>query len=152
TSKYDDPDQAVVTNQHLSRTDNMFSFRLGQVFHPTPNSSIYVAYGNSYNPSAELGTITNASQAALAPEQTKTLEAGVKVDLLNNRLSLTGAVFQIRKYNLRINDPLNSTVSILDGVARVKGVEFGVIGNLTDKWRVFGGYSYLDTLITDTPD
>lgn len=151
-SRYDDTDQAVPANRHFERTDNMWSYRFGPVFHLTPNSSIYASYGNSYNPSAELGTITNASQAALAPEQTKTIEVGTKVDLLHDRLSLTGAVFHIKKYNLRINDPLNNTVTILDGVARVLGFEVGATGKLTNRWSIFSGYSYLDTLIKDTPD
>src|SRR5262249_54057367 len=90
---YDDPNHALVVNRLLQSTDDMFSYLSGLVAHPTANSSVYVAYGNSYNPSAELGTLTNASVASLAPEQTRTLEGGAKADVLNNRLSLTGAIF-----------------------------------------------------------
>jgi catecholate siderophore receptor len=146
---YDDPNQAVVANQHLERSDSMVSYRFGAVGHPMSNVSTYVAYGISYNPSAELGTITNLSTANLAPERTFTIESGVKADLLNNQLSLTAAVFRIEKTNLRINDPTNSTVTILDGVARVDGVEFGAAGKITDAWSVFGGYSYLQSRTTD---
>ena len=128
------------------------SYRAGAVVHPTHNSSVYVAYGNAYNPSAELGTITNASVANLAPEQTKTLEAGYKVDVLNNQLSLSGAIFRIEKTNLRIANPFDNTVSILDGIARVDGVEFGVVGKLTEQWSMFAGYSYLQSRILDTRD
>ncbi len=106
--------------------------------------STYVAYGISYNPSAEQGTITNISTANLAPEQTFTIESGVKADVLENRLSLTAAVFRIEKTNLRINDPTNNTVAILDGIARVDGVELGAAGKITDAWSVFAGYSYLN--------
>src|SRR5262249_37761411 len=134
-TNYSDPNTAGASM--LSRTDNLFSYRFGAVFHPTEKSSIYVAYGNAYNPSAEQGIIQNPSQAALAPEQTHTIEAGAKVDVLDGKLSLSGAVFQIEKTNLRITDPTNSTVSILDGIARVRGIELGVVGQLTDKWSVF---------------
>ena len=42
----------------------------------------------------------------LAPEKNISYEAGVKVDVLEGNLSLTGAVFRIEKTNLRIpNDP-----------------------------------------------
>lgn len=152
STNYADPNQAVVANQYLARTDNLFSYRFGAVFHPTQNSSIYAAYGNSYNPSAEQGTITNASVASLAPEKTRTIEVGAKVDLNNGRLSLTSAVFRIEKTNLRITDPTNSTVSILDGIARVDGVEFGVVGKVTDRWNVSLGYSYLESRTLDTAD
>ena len=149
---YDDPNQALVINRHLERTDNLFSYRFGIVVHPTTKSSVYVAYGNSYNPSAELGTIVSASSAALAPEQTITIEAGAKADVLDGKLSLSAAVFQIEKMNLRINDPFNNTVQVLDGVARVVGTELGAVGKVTDKWSVFTGYSYLESDITDTHD
>lgn len=151
-AKYLDPDQAVAANRNLQRTDNMWSYRFGVVLHPTGNSSIYGAYGNSYNPSAELGIIQNASAANLRPEQTKTVEIGAKVDVFNNQLSLTGAVFKIEKEGLRINDPVNTTVQILDGTARVTGLELGAAGKVTNKWSVFGGYAYMETEITGTRD
>ncbi|HYW60446.1 MAG TPA: TonB-dependent siderophore receptor [Xanthobacteraceae bacterium] len=150
STTYSDRNTAGAAN--LSRDDNLFSYRFGAVFHPTEKSSLYVAYGNAYNPSAEQGTFQNPSSAALAPEQTHTIEAGAKVDVLGGRLALSGAVFRIEKTNLRINDPTNNTVSILDGIARVQGVELGAVGQITDRWSVFAGYSYLDSLITDTRD
>jgi catecholate siderophore receptor len=149
---YDDPNQTVVANRHLERSDSMVSYRFGAVGHPMSNVSTYVAYGISYNPSAEQGTITNISTANLAPERTFTIESGIKADVLQNRLSLTAAIFRIEKTNLRINDPTNNTVAILDGIARVDGVELGVAGKITDAWSVFGGYSYLQSRILDTPD
>jgi catecholate siderophore receptor len=149
---YTDPNQALVANRHLQRIDDLFSYRFGAVYHPTEKSSVYIAYGNSYNPSAEFGTLTDASVAALAPEQTHSIEAGAKADLLGGKLSLSAAVFRIEKTNLRITDPANTTVSILDGVARVDGVEVGAVGQVTDKWSVFTGYSYLESVILDTSD
>src|SRR5262245_28465991 len=149
---YDDPNQALVANQHLERSDSMVSYRFGAVAHPMSNVSTYVAYGISYNPSAEQGTIANISTANLAPERTFTVEAGAKADLLQNRLSLTGAIFRIEKNNLRITDPTDGVTAILDGIARVDGVEFGAAGKITDEWSIFAGYSYLQSRILDTPD
>jgi catecholate siderophore receptor len=149
---YDDPNQAVAANRHLQRTDDMLSYRFGLVGHPTSNSSVYIAYGNSFNPSAELGTLANASVANLAPEQTFSIEAGAKVDVLDNRLSLTAAIFRIEKTNLRITDPTDNTVSRLDGLARVDGIELGAVGKVTDKWNVFAGYSHLQSRILKDPN
>ncbi|MGN6286581.1 MAG: TonB-dependent receptor [Afipia sp.] len=140
-----------------SRTDNMTSWRVGGVFHPTTNSSVYAAYGVSYNPSAEFSTLsddpTSTSSSALPPEKNRTMEVGAKADFLNNRLSLTGAIFRIEKTNMRIPiDPITNTVQILDGQARVDGIEVGAAGSVTDKWSVFAGYSYLNSEITKTTD
>src|SRR5215813_12946165 len=123
STTYSDPNQALVINQNLARTDNLFSYRFGAVVHPTQKSTIYAAYGNSYNPSAELGTLTNASVAALAPEQTRTIEVGAKVDVRDGLISLAAAVFRIEKYQLRIVNPFDQTVSVLDGTARVDVME-----------------------------
>lgn len=149
---------AVAGQQDLRRTDNLPSYRFGAVYHPTPNSSLYVVYGNSYNPSAEFGTLSgnpnNVASITLAPEKNVSYEAGVKVDVLQGNLSLTGAIFRIEKTNLRIpNDPSAPTAQqflVLDGLARVDGFELGAAGKVTDKWQVIGGYSYLDSSIAQT--
>jgi catecholate siderophore receptor len=153
SSDFTDLNTSPVTN--LSRRDEMVSWRVGGIFHPTTNSSIYAAYGVSYNPAAEFQTLSstgsNAASSLLDPEKNTTIEIGTKVDLLNNRLSLTGAIFRIEKTNLRIPiDPITNTALVLDGLARVDGVELGVAGNVTNKWAVFAGYSYLNSEIVQT--
>ncbi|MEZ3224754.1 TonB-dependent receptor, partial [Escherichia coli] len=40
-----------------------------------------------------------------------------------------------------------STLQVLDGEQRVQGVELGFNDKLTEKWKVFGGYTYLDSEI-----
>ena len=149
---------AIAGQNDLRRTDNLPSYRFGAVYHPTPNSSIYFVYGNSYNPSAELGTLsgnpTNTASVTLAPEKNISYEAGVKADVIEGTLSLTGAVFRIEKTNLRIpNDPTLPTAQqflVLDGLARVDGFELGAVGRLTKEWQVIAGYSYLDSSIEKT--
>ena len=157
-AKFQDPGNATPANRNLSRTDEMTSWRVGGVFHPTKNSSIYAAYGVSFNPSAEFGVLSsalnNAANPLLDPEKNNTIEVGAKADFFNNKLSLTGAVFRIEKTNLRI--PLDASVAstnqvlVLDGLARVDGVELGIAGALTDKWQLFAGYSYLMSEIVNT--
>jgi catecholate siderophore receptor len=155
---WDDPGNAVPASRHLERTDRVTSWRVAGVVHPTSNSSVYVAYGTAFNPAGELGVLSgaanNAASALLPPEENTSLEVGAKVDLLGNRLSLTGAAFRIEKTNLRIpNDPTlpaAEQVLVLDGLARSDGVEFGIAGRITDQWQVFGGYSFLETEIVQT--
>ena len=66
--------------------------------------------------------------------------------MLQDQLSLTSALFQTET-NARVSDGLGHTVNA--GKQRVRGVEFGFAGNLTPKWHVFGGYSYLNAITTD---
>jgi catecholate siderophore receptor len=135
---------------NLSSSDNMLSYRFGGVYHPTQNSSIWAAYGVSFNPSSELGTLSNGN-VSLDPEESRTLEGGVKVDILGGKLSLTGSVYHTKKVNMRVaNDPSlpnAQQVQVLDGVARVSGIELGATGQLTDKWRITAGYGFTDSAI-----
>jgi catecholate siderophore receptor len=153
STDFQDLNTTPVTN--LSRTDKMLSWRVGGIVHPTPNSSIYAAHGVSYNPSAEFATLSsagnNAANALLDPEKNTTTEVGAKADVLGGKLTLTGAVFRTEKTNLRVPiDPVLNTALVLDGLARVDGIEVGVAGKLTEQWQVFAGYSYLDSEIVET--
>jgi catecholate siderophore receptor len=135
-----------------SRTDRMWSWRVGAVLHPTSNSSIYVMHGTSFNPSAEFLTFGNNNPATLDPEKNETTEVGVKVDVLDKRLSLTGAVFRTDKTNARVQDPALGNVLVLEGLVRVQGVELGAIGRVTEQWQVFAGYTYLDSGFIEAPN
>jgi catecholate siderophore receptor len=128
------------------RTDYLLSYNGGIVYKPASNGSIYVSYGTSYNPSQEFGSLTGAT-AIVAPEKNKSYELGTKWDLLNERLSVTGAVFRTDKTNARVDDLLG--VSVLEGETRVDGVELGLSGTITPEWKIFGGYTYLKSEIVD---
>lgn len=149
---------ATGVTTRLDSSDDMLSGRVGLVYKPAQNGSIYVAWGNSFNPSAEnlasTGSGLSADTQDLDPEENETWELGTKWDLLDQRLSLNAAVFRVTKTNGRIdnNDPLGDPV-VLDGKQRVDGVELGASGKLTEQWQVFANYTYLDSEIikSDTP-
>ena len=135
-----------VAHTQFDRNDFLPSYFGGVVYKPAANGSIYASYGNSYNTSAEFGSLT-ALTAILDPEKNNSYEIGTKWNVLDDRLSLTGAVFRTDKTNARVNDLLG--VTVLEGEQRVDGVEFGFAGSLTPAWKVFGGYTYLKSEILD---
>ncbi len=131
---------------HSERTDYMTSYRAGVVYKPLPNGSVYAAYGTSFDPSAEpVSTSISSSTSSLeniAPEESETYEIGTKWDFFDERLGLTSAIFRTEKTNARTratsSDPFELT-----GKQRVDGFEIGVTGQITPKWDVFTGYTYL---------
>jgi catecholate siderophore receptor len=135
--------------QDLVGVNNVPSWRVGAVYHPIADTSIYAMYGTSFNPSADNLTIsvstpaTAISQFALPPEKNVTTEFGAKADVLGGRLSLATAVYQIDKLNMRISDPTTSTTTVLGGVLRSRGFEISATGKLTDLWQVIASYSYI---------
>jgi catecholate siderophore receptor len=135
----------------LIRNDGLASYSAALVYKPATNASVYARFGTSFNPSAESLSLS-AATATVAPEKTKTYEIGGKWDVLSERLSLTGAVYQIRKANVRETDPNDATRDILAGNYRVRGFQFGATGHLTDRWEIFTGYSYNDANVVASPN
>ena len=134
----------------FSQVDDMLSWRIGGVYKPLSYGSVYVAYGTSFNPSAEALSLS-ANTAGLDPEETETYEVGTKWDLFDERVSVTAAIFRIEKSNARTPGVLPSDPpQVLDGVERVDGFELSVAGSITDDWRVFAGYAYLDGEIIES--
>jgi catecholate siderophore receptor len=137
--------------------ENLFSYRVGAVFHPIENVSLYAAYGNAKTPSSATvrlgcGVIAAAPGAAdpcaVAPEKARTYEIGAKAELMDKQLLLTAALFRNERSNFRTpsNDPsLPNSLQVLDGQSRVDGVALGVTGNVTPEWAIFANYTYLDS-------
>jgi catecholate siderophore receptor len=134
----------------LSRSDRMLSWRGGLIFKPQPNGSIYFGYGTSFNPSAEGLTLTDAVEG-LEPEESRSYELGTKWDFFKERASVTMALFRTEKTNARTPgvDP-NDPPQILDGVQTVQGIELGLAGSITEDWKVFGGYAFMDSEIEES--
>jgi catecholate siderophore receptor len=132
----------------VARLDEMVSWRGGIVVKPKEEGSIYVSYATSISPSLE-GLSYNPANTALDPEKTYNLEIGSKWDLVDERLSLNAAIFNINKTNARTTDPVTGLVT-LDGDVRVRGIELGASGGVTHALRVFGAYTLLDTELVES--
>lgn len=145
------------TSTLLSRTDTVTSWSVGGVYKPVPTGSIYVNYSTAFNPAAESlalsGAATNAANIAADPEKTVSYEIGTKWDLMDQRLSVSTALFRTLKTNARTQDP-NDPLDIIvtQGEQEVYGIEFGVSGAITDRWNVYAGYAVLDGEITSSKD
>ncbi len=137
--------------------ETLFSYRAGLNVKPTPDTSIYVSYGNSKTPTsasvrAGCGTLIVAANGqvgdpcAVQPETAKNYEAGVKADLFGRRLQLTAAAFRNDRtgYRVATNDPIIPTLQVTDGRSRVEGIALGATGNITKAWSIFANYTYLD--------
>lgn len=139
-------DAGAVTTD-VARTDRMTSYRSGAIYQPSEAQSYYVAYGTSFNPSAETLALTAANQN-VPPEKNRSFEVGAKWDLAQSALALTTALFRVDKTNARSVDPVTG-LTTLDGTTRVDGFEIGAIGRITSNWQVFAGYTLLDGKILE---
>jgi catecholate siderophore receptor len=127
----------------LNHVDNVGSPRAAFEFKPTADQTYYIAYGTSFDPSAEALTLTTRT-ANLGPVKAQTYETGAKQSLLGGGLLVSAAAFRTEVDNAQTNDPDNPTLTILDGDQRVDGLELQANGHLTKNWELFAGYSLLD--------
>ncbi|NBB16436.1 TonB-dependent siderophore receptor [Caulobacter sp. SLTY] len=148
------PASPVITTAPTARNEEqLFSYRVGAVFKPAENGSIYLAYGDVSTPSqatvnSGCSTTGTAQNCDLEPEEGETIELGTKWDLFDGRLSLTGALFQNTRSKIRLasNDPA-IPVQQQDGESRVRGLTLGASGQILPNWTVIANYTYLDSEI-----
>ena len=103
------------------------------------------------------------------PEKNKAIEIGTKWELFDRRLLVTAALFQTEKENARESQNVTSAAAaaaipgcsynlpagsgnvscITAGAAyRIRGIDLGVGGKITDKWSVFGGLVLMQSEVT----
>jgi len=148
-------DGSAFTSSQISqigKSDTYFwSWQAGVVFKPTESSSVYLNYATSANPpgitTADGTDNLSAVNQNLQPEETRSYELGTKWNLLDNRLSLSAAVFDMKKTNAKVS--VSSTVMDTVGTQRIKGFEIGVSGAITKQWNVSAGYTRLDSELAD---
>ncbi|RZS35087.1 catecholate siderophore receptor [Corticibacter populi] len=143
-----------VNNYSIRRKDDFWNYQLGVVYKPAENGSVYLSYATSSNPAGENlgqgggadGVGGAATVRDMKPERSRSWELGTKWEVLEQRLSLTAAVFETEKTDARSTDPLTGEVS-LGGSNSVRGLELGASGSITPRWQIWAGYSYLDPKI-----
>ncbi|KQN37157.1 hypothetical protein ASG37_04370 [Sphingomonas sp. Leaf407] len=125
--------------------DGRFTPYAGVVWDVTPQLNVYASYADSFTPQAPpVGRVRNDGQA-VQPLLGQQYEAGTKLSLMNDRLLLSAAVYQITQSNRLINDPNEPTIVFQTGKVRARGIEAEASGEILPGWRINGGYSYTKT-------
>jgi catecholate siderophore receptor len=136
------------TGQNFKRRDNFISPKLGLVFKPQKNLSLYSSYSTSYLPSAgdQFSTL-DAKSKFLKPEKLQNYEFGTKWDI-TDKLNFNTAIFQLDRTNTRANDPSGSGYYVLTGSSRIRGFEASSTGKINKNIEVIASYSHLDAKIS----
>ncbi|WP_354161344.1 MULTISPECIES: TonB-dependent receptor [unclassified Bradyrhizobium] len=112
-------------------------------------------------------TLAGGNTQIFGPEKNKAIELGTKWELFDRHLLLTAALFQTTKENARESQNVGSAAAaaplgcvyptgttgniscITAGAAyRIRGIDLGVGGKITDKWSVFGGLVLMQSEVT----
>lgn len=137
----------------LDTNGNLKSWKLGALYKPAPNGSIYVSTANSQQPPgganfALSANANNANRPDLSPQEGRNVELGTKWEFNGGKLAVAGALFHSKNKNELVQDPVDPTVYTQVGERRVKGVEVSVVGQITDALHLSTGLAYAKTKIT----
>jgi len=144
--KFDVNVDDVKNNSSASRVDTEFSPRLGLIYKPKNNVSIYYSYSKSFSPRSgeqykKLSGGTPGSGETLKPDYYESSEVGLKLDL-NKNLSLTSAYFESESEIAGYDG--SSSEYITERGLSVNGFELELKGRVNDNLNVAFSYSNID--------
>ncbi|MGD1953557.1 MAG: TonB-dependent siderophore receptor [Leptolyngbyaceae cyanobacterium] len=137
-------DDAIAQTDEFQQ-DEAFSPRVGLVYQPSDDVSLYGSYTRSFTPQAGQ-TFTGDS---FRPERGTQYELGIKANLLQDKLFANLAFFDLPRTNVLTTDPDNSLFQIQTGEQRSRGIELDVQGEILPGWNVIASYALTDAEITE---
>lgn len=160
--------------------DGFFSGHIGLTYQLTDEGNVYLSYATASDINggeSDVGTSsgygglavnykcanrTNADPALRGcdpngsieadPEKSASLELGTKWNVMNEALLLTAAVFQIDKKDVMEGSGYEAGGSFNTGENRVRGIEVGASGEITDQLVVQAGAIVMNGEVTKSID
>jgi iron complex outermembrane receptor protein len=138
------------------KTEAAFSPKLALIYQPIKTTSVYVSYAN--NLVANTGLDIYGS--ALDPSLLDHLEAGIKNDFLDGKISANITGYRIKNNNLAQQALVkadgtgngDTNVKELNGKTLSDGLEFDLTGTILPGLNFIAGYSYNFIRFTETRD
>ncbi|HET9032088.1 MAG TPA: TonB-dependent siderophore receptor [Dokdonella sp.] len=141
-----------VSPNHTYNLDTEWSPRAGLIYKPVENDSIYVSVTQTYTPQGANIALSRKDPkgANLDPEQATNVEIGNKLDLLDGKLSISAALFQLDLDDVVSKAADGSGDLVSTGKQRNRGFVLSTEGALTPKLSIFANYTHLNAEITET--
>ncbi|NDJ16908.1 TonB-dependent siderophore receptor [Myxacorys almedinensis A] len=138
-----------IDGDRTSQNDGAFSPRIGLVYQPSKNVSLYTSYVQSFRPASG----RNQDNKPFEPTRGTQYEIGVKVDFLDGKLSTTLAAYNLTKTNVLTPDPdpdlARQGFQVQVGEQRSRGIELDVAGEILPGWNIIASYALTDTQVTE---
>ena len=139
----------------FSYSDNGVTPRVAVTYQPIENTSVYINYSESFNPTSSGDQEDVVGEGNLDPETGKQTELGMKNRWFDGKIMSTFAVYQINKENVVMSNPDDTGAG--DGIAALlnigevesRGFETTLVGDLSEHWTITANYAYNDTQVVD---
>ncbi|MRW92027.1 TonB-dependent siderophore receptor [Duganella sp. FT80W] len=134
----------------LASHDHPVSPRLGLLYRPQEAWTLYASYSQAYAPRVgeQLSSLTVSTQD-LAPEVVRNTEIGAKWSHGDSG-SASLALYQLRRSNVLLADPLIAGQNELVEGQRGQGVELELTARPTPSWQLSAGYAWQRSWLTST--
>ncbi|WP_411850246.1 TonB-dependent siderophore receptor [Stenotrophomonas sp. LGBM10] len=136
----------TATSGQYKVTDEVTPY-VGLVYEVLPELSVYASYTEIFNPQ----NFKDRNENLLAPVQGSNLEAGIKSQWFDGRLTANAAIFEAKQDNYAVRDMTQPDGSLSDGSSAYVGVngtksrgwEVDVNGQILPGWTVNAGYTHV---------
>lgn len=158
-------DLRLQTSRNFDYSDSLWNGHAGLTYKVLPYANVYVSYATASDinggesdvgSSCGYGGIcvddtTGVAVADSKPEKTQSIELGTKWNLMDEKLLLSAALFQITKSDVMESAPMGngyeSSGALNTGKNRVRGVELALTGLITPKLTGQAGVAIMDSEI-----
>ncbi|MEZ4853665.1 TonB-dependent siderophore receptor [Flavobacterium sp.] len=138
------------TTETSNQYDDAFSPRIGLIYQPTENHTLFTTYSNSFETNSGL----DLNGKALEPSIIDQYEIGIKNKFFNQKLGLNVIAYQItnhKNYQQSLaNGNTYSYIKVLAGTVQSKGVEIDINYEAFDGFSIIAGYSFNETKFLDS--
>ncbi len=144
-------------------SDTMYNGNIGLVYDLSEDANIYANYSTATNINggeSDLGANcgyggicgTQEQAAEADAEIVENLELGTKWMLFDDKMMFSASIFQITKSDVMesVGDSYSTLGTLNTGKNRVKGIEFGMVGNITDKLSIQFSAAKMDSEILES--
>lgn len=141
-------------------SDSVWNGHLGLTWKFRPDANVYATYSTASEVNggeSDVGTsagyggmISDDGKVASKPEVSRNIELGTKWNLFGGKLLSTASVFQITKSDVMEGADYGSAGTFNTGKNRVRGIEFGLAGNITDKLSAQGGVAFMESEVLES--
>ena len=143
------PSGTPVPGLNAGKRGNLASYKLGLVYKPAANGSVYTNFATGSEPPGGnnltfSASASNVDNPIFDPQKARTMEVGTKWNVFGDQLRLTAALFRTIVSNLVAQDPVDLQYYQI-GHERVQGIELGAVGQVTRHWAVSAGYTLMNT-------
>jgi catecholate siderophore receptor len=136
-------------------SDDLWNGHFGVTYDLGGGGMVYASYATSADINggeSDVGTSTgyggaiilNGAISGAKPERSENIEIGTKWNILDEKLLLTAALFQVTKTDVHEGNGYTTVGTFNSAENRVRGIELGATGNLTDKLTVQAGVTLME--------